>query len=129
MRVKDRVKASKEIFKLPAGKFEKIDLATRPFIPEGMTRAYRNNRFTVMVYDNELTSHGKAINVLIERHDALPIPGHWREIQNIKNEIFGPETWAVEYYPAESQLIDTKNIYWIWIFPAGVLPKPLRGIR
>ena|SRR5579863_6522738 len=129
MKIKDRKSAAREVFKLSPGKLEQIDLSERSWIPTGMTRAYRNNRFTVMVYDNEKTTHGHAINVLIERHDALPIPGHWKEIQTIKNEIFGPETWAVEYYPPESELIDTKNIYWIWIYPPGVLPEPLRGKR
>ena len=33
------------------------------------------------------------------------------------------ETTAVEYYPAQSELIDDHNIYWLWIFPNDVLPK------
>jgi len=35
-----------------------------------------------------------------------------------------PETTAVEYYPAKSELVDEANIYWLWIFPEGVLPIP-----
>lgn len=127
MRIKDRKTAAKEIFRLPAGRLEPINLSERPFIPPGMTRAFRNNRFTVMVYDNEMTTRGSAITALIQRHDGMPIPEHWREIQSIKNEIFGSEAWAVEYYPAESNLIDQHNIYWIWIYPEGILPEPLRG--
>lgn len=127
MKIKDRQKAAKEVFKLPPGKLQQVDLNESRFVPMGMTRAFRNNRYTVMIYDNAETSHGPAINVLIQRHDALPIPGHWKEIYNIKNEVFGSETWAVEYYPPESELIDNKNIYWIWIYPKGVLPEPTIG--
>jgi hypothetical protein len=88
-----------------------------------MTRAYRNNRFTVMVYDNCPTTNGPAIQVLIQNHTNTPIVNHWREIQRIKNEIFGAEVMAIEYFPAQSELVDTHNIYWIFIFPEGVIPK------
>lgn len=75
-----------------------------------------------MIYDNIMTTKGPATKALIQRIDDKPIPGHWREIQNIKNEIFGRETVGIEYYPAESNLFDTHNIYWLWIFPPEVLP-------
>lgn len=122
MKIKDRKKAAKELFAKPAGKLLPICLDDAPFVPKGMTRAFRNNRYTVMVYDGTMTTGGPAIRALIQRHDNQPIPGHWREMQNIKNEIFGPETTAIEYYPAESNLLDTHNIYWLWIFPSGVIP-------
>ena len=78
-----------------------------------------------MVFDNAETTHGPAIQVLIQTNDDKPIVNHWREMQNIKNEIFGSEVMAIEYYPAESELIDFHNIYWIWIFPDGVIPKKI----
>jgi hypothetical protein len=107
----------------PETKFEAIDLSKPAFIPEGMTRAFRNNRYTVMIYDNCKTTHGTAIQVLIQNHFDEPIKNHWGEIQRIKNEIFGPEVMAIEYYPAESELINDHNIYWIFIYPQGVIPK------
>jgi hypothetical protein len=76
-----------------------------------------------MIFDDTLTTKGLAIQVLVQQIDNRPIPGHWREMQNIKNEIFGREVVAIEYYPAESNLLDTHNIYWMWIFPPDVLPK------
>lgn len=121
-----RMAAQREL-NMPVSKFKNIDLSTAPsdIIPNGMTRAFRNTRYTVMVYDNKPTSLGSAICALIQRHNDMPITNHWREIQSIKNEIFGYETMAIEYYPAESQLIDRYNIYWIWIYPSGVLPIPI----
>lgn len=123
---KERQKLGNRLFKFPAGKFEPIDLSKAGFIPDGMTKAYRNNRYTVMVYENTPTTAGPATQVLIQKHNDTPILNHWGEIQNIKNEIFGENTVAVEYYPKEQQLVNDKNIYWIWIFPEGKLPIPLK---
>lgn len=119
-----RKQAAIEEFKKPVTKFTSIDLSKSSFIPKGLTRAYRNTRFTVMVYDNTPTSHGNAIRVMIQKHDDTPLAKHWSQIQSIKNEIFGEEVTAVEYYPKVSELVDAHNIYWIWIFPEGVLPIP-----
>lgn len=43
------------------------------------------------------------------RHD-------WRELQRIKSELVGGETWAVEVYPAESQLVDLANRFTLWVY-------------
>ena len=75
-----------------------------------------------MVFDNTPTTKGFATKALIQKHDNLPITGHWSELQKIKNEIFGEETTAIEYYPANSRLVDEANIYWLWIFPDGIIP-------
>lgn len=45
------------------------------------------------------------------RHD-------WRVFQQIKNQVAGPEWWALELYPAESQLIDPSNYYILYAAPA-----------
>lgn len=78
-----------------------------------------------MVFDNHKTTLGYATRVMIQKHDDSVFPNHWQEIQNIKNECFGEETTAIEYYPAESEKIDDHNIYWIWIYPVGSFPMPL----
>ncbi len=121
-----RLAAQKE-FKKPVTDFKQVDLSTAKFIPKGMTRAFRNTRFTVMVYDHSPVSTGTAIRVMVQKHDDTPILKHWQEMQNIKNEIFGKEVTAIEYYPSESQLINDHNIYWMWIYPDGVLPIPNAG--
>lgn len=118
-----RIAAAKEMAK-PVTAFEMLDLTKASMVPDGMTRAFRNTRYTVMVYDRARVSTGYAIQALVQRHDANIITNHWSEMQKIKNEIFGAETTAIEYYPPQSKLIDKKNIYWMWIFPEGVLPMP-----
>lgn len=119
-----RLEAKKQ-FKQPITNFQQIDLGLATFIPKGMTRAFKNTRYVVMVYDNSPVTTGTAIRVMVQKHNDTPILNHWSEMQKIKNEIFGEETIAVEYYPAKSQLIDDHNIYWFWIFPDNVLPIPL----
>jgi len=47
------------------------------------------------------------------RHD-------WRVFQCIKNQVAGPEWWALELYPAESHLIDPSNYY--VLYAAMTLP-------
>lgn len=121
---RDRQKLARKEMKKPVTKFQEIELDPSGFIPKGMTRAYKNSRCVVMVYDNAPVSTGTAIKAMIQKHDNTPIQNHWSEMQKIKNQIFGEETTAIEYYPAESELINDYNIYWLWIYPEGVLPIP-----
>ena len=118
-----RSKVADKLFKLPPGVLKPIDLNTQEH-PSWMTRAYMNNRYVVMIDDNAKTDKGIAIKALIQRHDDTPIPNHWSEIQSIKNELFGEETTGIEYYPAESRLLNDHNIYWLWIFPESLIPIP-----
>jgi hypothetical protein len=122
VKIKDRRNKAAELFKLKPGPLLPINIQEASYIPPGMTRAYQNNRYTVMVYENTNTTHGIATVARIQRHDDRPFDKHWSEMQAIKNEIFGAEVTAVEYYPAVSKLEDLHNIYWMFIFPEGVLP-------
>lgn len=115
-RTKAQKEKAKKLLKKPAGKFERVDLAARN-APDWMTRAYSNNHYVVMINDVAKINGISAAKVMIQRHDDKPIPGHWRELQNIKNELFGAESTAVEFYPPESQLEDVANIYWLWLMP------------
>lgn len=122
MNSQQRKEAARKAEKTLSPRFVQLDLSVAPFVPSGMTRAFRNNRFTVMVYDNSETTHGPATKALIQSHYDKPIERHWATLQSIKNEIFGKEVTAIEYYPKESELINDHNIYWLWIFPEGVIP-------
>ena len=106
-------------------KFQKVDLETAREVPKWCTRAFFNNRYFITIDDNAKTTKGVATKVMIQNHFNTPIVGHWKEIYNIKNELFGEDTTAVEYHPAKTDLIDDKNIYWIWIFKNNELPIPI----
>ena len=43
----------------------------------------------------------------------------WRELQQIKTDVLGPEREALELYPAESRVVDTANQYHLWVMPEG----------
>lgn len=117
--------AAKKLLKKPTGNLNLIDLSERPH-PEWMTRAYSNNRYVVMINDHAKMSHGiTAIKAMVQRHDDKPIPNHWREMQAIKNELFGDNATGIEYYPPVSEIQDVANIYWLWILPDGSLPQPI----
>ena len=116
-RTKQQLAVAKRMLKKPKGKLEEIDLKLAPAPPPWMTRVYRNNHYVVMIDDNEMTLGIRTPKMMIQRHDDKPIPKHWRELQDIKNEIFGRESTAIEFYPPESELTDQANIYWLWILP------------
>ena len=71
-----------------------------------------NDTYQVMIERN-----GPLIHVCIRRHDELPCK-NWRDHQRIKNELIGPECEAVELFPAESRLLDTRNEYHLWVHPS-----------
>lgn len=121
-RSKPQKLAAKKLLKKPRGQWIPMDLSERPH-PEWLTRAFRNNRYVVMINDNaKMTGGITAIKAMVQRHDDKPIRSHWAEMQSIKNELFGVEVTAIEYYPSTSKLCDVANIYWFWILPENSLP-------
>lgn len=61
---------------------------------------------------------GELIWISVKSHGRHPIRD-WRHLQQIKNEIAGPEREAVEIFPAESRLVDTTNEFHLWVLPEG----------
>ncbi len=51
--------------------------------------------------------------ISIRRHDNAPCH-NWRDFQEIKNQLLGPDHNMVEVYPSESRLLDTDNVYHLW---------------
>ena len=123
---RERRKSERNGAKLMQGapqKFTNIELNEQPFL--GCSAIYKNHKFFVFIWDEVPTTKGVARKIMVRQHDQKPIANHWREMQNIKNEFFGAEAVAVEYYPAESKLVDSANLYWLWVFPDDVLPIPM----
>jgi len=80
---------------------------------------YCNEIYQVMVEKN-----GPLIHMCIRRHDGQPCKD-WRDHQQIKSQLIGPEYEAVELFPAESRLIDTTNEYHLWVHPSPSYRFPL----
>lgn len=85
--------------------------------PKGMTDGWVNNRFAVQLY-REKNGWRK---VMVRSHGSDAV--HWREMQRIKNELFGVERMAVQVMPKESELVDTCNMYWMFLAPSDYRPE------
>lgn len=72
-------------------------------------------------YHDLQTILGRTRHLLIARRDGKPIH-EWHTLQRIKNTLVGPEFEAVELYPAQSRLIDTGNVYHLWVFLDQPIP-------
>jgi hypothetical protein len=97
---------------------EELKQYTPPLEPP--EKCYENSRYTV--FQRTFSSKGtyKEIQLTIRNKDGSA-RHDWREFQRIKNELLGPEAEAVELYPAESRLTDTKNDFHLWSFPGRQL--------
>ena len=95
-------------------KFEKASLPQKVLDITGTQEVYVNNKYEVQVRFLENGWTHLSIKALTKQaiHD-------WREFQEIKNMICGPEREAVELYPAESRLVDSSNQYHLWVMPEG----------
>lgn len=89
-----------------------------------------NDLYEVEVREHEAFVEGwpSMLHLSIKRIDKEPIHD-WRHLQEIKNQLCGPECEAAELYPAESRLIDGANQYHLWVlapgqaFPFGLLTE------
>ena len=90
-----------------------VQAATGETIPlEPGSEMWGNDLYSVLVY------RGPVTHLSYHRVDRAPIRD-WRHAQNIKNDICGPDSEAVELYPAEDRLVDMSNQYHLWVIPAG----------
>jgi hypothetical protein len=76
---------------------------------------YANSRYHVGVWCLESPTLGKYVHLSIKDHDRSA-RHDWRDLQRIKNELTGPQFYAVEVYPAEHALVDTCNQYHLYVF-------------
>ncbi|SMF65497.1 hypothetical protein SAMN02982989_3368 [Xaviernesmea oryzae] len=75
--------------------------------------AKANNLYVVLIrpfydMDGHLTHH-----CAIRTASNLEPP--WRDLQRIKNELFGSEATAVQVMPPVSELIDEADMYHMWV--------------
>jgi hypothetical protein len=76
-------------------------------------RVYLNSQYQVHVREHDPEGWPPMWHLSIKRIDKAPVHD-WRHFQRIKNELIGPESEAVELYPAEARLVDTSNQYHLY---------------
>ena len=84
------------------------------------TPLWKNDKYQAALHSVNISipDIGEMQHLSIKRLDKEPIHD-WRDMQQIKNDIMGPEREAVELYPAESRHVDCANQFHLWIFPEG----------
>ena len=94
------------------------------FIEVALQRMVSLNVWENDIYTVEINHHAPFVHLDISRHDGAPC-NCWRELQQIKNELVGPNCEAVELFPAESRKVDTSNQYHLWVHPDPEYRFPL----
>lgn len=87
------------------------------FNPESKFRpdaVYQNNKFIVQIFVSQIRNGRRYKKIMIRRSDSEPIYS-WQDLFRIKNELFGEEKEAIQFFPKKSELIDQANLYWLWI--------------
>lgn len=74
-----------------------------------------NDRYQVATHTFEHPNLGPCMQINIRRRDGNVIFRDWRDFQEIKNQLAGPECEGLEIYPAESRKVDQSNKYHIWV--------------
>lgn len=75
-------------------------------------RAYANDLYAVLVRPLE-TEWGIVHHLAIRTASNLEPP--WRDKQRIKDELYGPETTAIEVMPPRNELVDGADMYHMWV--------------
>jgi len=96
------------------------------FVPNVMQKVFLVEKLihtisAPLVYANDtyrvrMRNAAPFVQLDICRHDG-GVCANWRDFQQMKNELVGPECEAVELFPAESRLVDTSNQYHLWVVP------------
>jgi hypothetical protein len=89
-------------------------LALNPGSKFSPDRVWANNKYVVQAFEKRGFLGFECTKLMIRRCDAEPIYS-WPDLQRIKNELFGPEETAIQAFPAESELVDDANLYWLWV--------------
>lgn len=93
---------SKEVLTFPDGTSHTTNFST-----------WHNRTYAVAVY--EPACDGDPTQITIQRFDESPARD-WRHLQQIKDEVCGPEFEAVELFPAQSRVVDMTNTTHLWVF-------------
>lgn len=90
-----------------------------------LDKAYTDGVYAVLVRTVETEQFGPVMHAAIRNVDNTDIP--WASKQQIKNELFGFERQAIEFFPRESKLVDDANMYHLWVLPPAItLPFGLK---
>ena len=82
-----------------------------------------SNDYLAVLYEQRINGM-RRLTVNRTRRDRSKRPGQgtdwrdgitWDKLQRVKNECLGEDTWCVEVYPAESDLVNVNNMRHLWV--------------
>lgn len=79
-----------------------------------IVRAFFNDLYSVQVY-HVSTLLGVVQHLIVRRQAGGEPP--WRDLQRIKDEVCGPESYAVQVHPRRGDVVDQANVYHLWVLP------------
>lgn len=84
-------------------------------MPKGLVDVWRSQGFLVQVFDPK--DGAQRLTVCRTKHNGKSwVPGiTWDELQQIKAECGNSEVYAVEIFPAESDLVNVANMRHLWL--------------
>jgi hypothetical protein len=77
-------------------------------------KVFLNDVYQCSVEDHSVPGFPEMWHLSIKRLDREACKD-WRDFQQIKNEVIGPDHEAVELYPAESRVVDVANQYHLFV--------------
>lgn len=99
---------------------ERPDALCHPSRSPYLVRFWVNGTYSVQLHRPPAFSLIELL--MIRRHDEQPVHS-WSDLQRIKNELIGNDRMAVEVYPREEDLVDSANMYHLWVFPEEMTLK------
>jgi hypothetical protein len=84
-----------------------------------MLDAFVNDMYSVQRYLNA-TAWGTVIQLSVRSHFGKVIP--WDDLQRIKSELAGPDSVAIEIFPAQADLVDEAPMRHLWVLPKKFVP-------
>ncbi|SMC63943.1 DUF7694 domain-containing protein [Sporomusa malonica] len=86
--------------------------------PRGLKEVWRSRNFLVLVYDANAGIERLSVQLTQLIHDDRWQDGiTWDELQQLKHECGRGDKFAVEIYPADSDLVNVANMRHLWILP------------
>ena len=98
---------------------EQLGMYTGKWLPQ-MDRCWESDDGYSVMSRKIRTEWGVVEHVTIQRMNGLfggDVP--WAIKQEIKEELFGIKTTAIEVFPTRKNLVDVCDVYHLWILPEG----------
>jgi hypothetical protein len=86
---------------------------------KGVIKAWETTDNKYQIFFDEIKGYK---HLRIRRSDMKPVH-NWRDLQTIKNDLWGKNVIAIEIYPYDSNIVDLSNSYHLWTWDGIDVPN------